>query len=627
MSLPTPKNILEVVFNPTYCHLQIVAKTLFMMPKVTQPCINPYDDPSHLKKRAQKGLRMIQDDTIVNGRLAVSNFNWSNVSRENFICAKCRLKLTRDADRIRTLANVQNALAVYNQQVQANVARDSPQPSSSYAPSAPPLPVEVNPAQDNIETAGISNIPGSSSNNSNGAAENQPAALYPALPEPTTSGIAQPEPTNPNPSSPNVSSNSSRTSNTMTVTTPGSRALSDSTSTSEQSSVVFHAKKRAADLNKSLEMIGASPVVPSDSRKRARISRKFLQFQQFATKALNKFSKLAPGSIQKSKQNCRYCNTLLNELSGKFHEQNSRTEKYKVLTCIPKRFTVRKIMNVTGCTHYESKLASKLKGKEGAFSWPEYHYGRPLAVEVRDKIIQFYLSDVNSRPSPNSRDVIKVRQEDGSTVLAAKRRILDNLNDLYSRFKEENPDIKVGIAKFAALRPKQCTWPGLTRQHNVCVCEIHQNFIFLLQAVDYKGTVKDFVDNLVCGQQECYLGLCINCPNVNKIEEVLQNCQAEGDVTFAQWTHTDSIEIRKLILSAEDFKKTFIDYVPKILEHEYVYREQSKYIRKIKTDFFKNEGAISIQVDFAQNYSCVAQNSTQVILIPPYQLLVVSCFN
>lgn len=91
-----------------------------------------------------------------------------------------------------------------------------------------------------------------------------------------------------------------------------------------------------------------------------------------------------------------------------------------------------------------------------------------------------------------------------------------------------------------------------------------------------------------------------------------KNISADSDVSFMQWSHTDSIDLRRVTVSKEDFVKIIYDYVPRIVEHDFIYREQSKYISIIKTLFLKSKQALCEQVDFSQNFTCVAQNSSQV---------------
>ena len=81
---------------------------------------------------------------------------------------------------------------------------------------------------------------------------------------------------------------------------------------------------------------------------------------------------------------------------------------------------------------------------------------------------------------PGMKDVISVRQSDGTRERLQKRLLLLNLNELYQSFKEEHPQLQVGFTKFSLLRPLNCILAGSSGTHSVCVCLYHQNVKLLL---------------------------------------------------------------------------------------------------------------------------------------------------
>ena len=62
-----------------------------------------------------------------------------------------------------------------------------------------------------------------------------------------------------------------------------------------------------------------------------------------------------------------------------------------------------------------------------------------------------------------------------------KRLVLGNLKEVYQRFKEKNPNIKIGFSKFAMLRPKECVLAGASGTHSASVCTIHNNGKLMIQ--------------------------------------------------------------------------------------------------------------------------------------------------
>lgn len=75
---------------------------------------------------------------------------------------------------------------------------------------------------------------------------------------------------------------------------------------------------------------------------------------------------------------------------------------------------------------------------------------------------------------------------------------------------------------------------------------------------------------------------------------------------------TDSTEIKDVTLNTDDFLEKFLDYVPRMLEHHYINKKQTAYLKYLRDTKIKESGAITVQVDFAQNYNFVVQNAVQV---------------
>ena len=74
-----------------------------------------------------------------------------------------------------------------------------------------------------------------------------------------------------------------------------------------------------------------------------------------------------------------------------------------------------------------------------------------------------------------------------------KRLILMNLNELYSIFKKDHPDISMGISKFCELRSKNCITVGSQGSHSVCVCKIHQNVKLMISALPLNDNLHTMI--------------------------------------------------------------------------------------------------------------------------------------
>jgi len=227
----------------------------------------------------------------------------------------------------------------------------------------------------------------------------------------------------------------------------------------------------------------------------------------------------------------------------------------------------------------------------------------------------FYLSHDSSRISPRSDDVVWVKLPGGGKERKAKQRILFNLNDLYYGFKDKYPNVQISCTTFLNLRPENCVWPGRRGFHVTCICEIHQNFEFMFEALRIDETLETFVRKLVCvdRRMECYFGLCSDCPDAEYLNSCYANISDDEDIEYYQWTHTDSTDLKKVVVSSSIFKENFEKALTKYITHDFVFRKQSEFLRHLKQENLKAENALMIQVDFAQNFSFVIQKAIQVM--------------
>ena len=130
---------------------------------------------------------------------------------------------------------------------------------------------------------------------------------------------------------------------------------------------------------------------------------------------------------------------------------------------------------------YMARKCKQLVRDKGILSRPDPKPGPSLPSETVQIISNFYQSDEISRVMPGKKDFISVKHE-GRRVHTQKRLILSNLKEVYHAFKDAYPDKKVGISKFADLRPQHCILAGASGTHSVsraCVCTIHQNMMLM----------------------------------------------------------------------------------------------------------------------------------------------------
>ena len=102
-------------------------------------------------------------------------------------------------------------------------------------------------------------------------------------------------------------------------------------------------------------------------------------------------------------------------------------------------------------------------------------------------------------------------------------KILCNLQELYSAFKEKHSNVNIGFSKFCALRTKWCVLPGPKMTHSVCAWSAHQNFMMLVDAMDWDLTYKDLIKKIVCNTEsnKCIMHQCGSCPGTATLKEFL----------------------------------------------------------------------------------------------------------
>lgn len=98
------------------------------------------------------------------------------------------------------------------------------------------------------------------------------------------------------------------------------------------------------------------------------------------------------------------------------------------------------------------------------------------------------------------------------------RYMLMSLREAYEQFCNTYSDVKIGVSKFADLRPKHIR---LFDQipHNVCVCIYHENVRLLLNALktftNLSTEFSSFINQIVCNPSEkaCMYSECEDCHN------------------------------------------------------------------------------------------------------------------
>lgn len=324
---------------------------------------------------------------------------------------------------------------------------------------------------------------------------------------------------------------------------------------------------------------------------------------------------------------------ILKQLKEKFnHPSTSTSMKTMILTIAPTSWSENKLAEEFGTSRRQARKAKQLVNQFGILSSPNPRGGRKLPAETENLVQDFYLREDISRIMPGKKDFISVKLDDGKRTHIQKQLLLCNIDELYQRFKDEYPNIKVGLTKFFTLRPKQCILAGDSGTHMVCVCTYHQNVKLMLNGGDIANltagsamqlsSYKDCLRQMMCPNPTltCHLMTtktppnerCNSCPGLSAIREHLKIQFDNNQVTevqFEKWDGTDRYTISTRLLSSDSFVDELCDALDLLKPHAYIAEQQAVYFKTLKETI--DEGQILVQCDFAENYSFIVQDAAQ----------------
>ena len=233
-----------------------------------------------------------------------------------------------------------------------------------------------------------------------------------------------------------------------------------------------------------------------------------------------------------------------------------------------------------------------------------------------DLVHNFYERNDISRQAPGRRDVITVREGKGKKGKKIQARHLTSILETHALFCKEYPDVKVGKSKFAELRPKHVQLSSKL-PHNVCLCKYHENFIMAINALHKASSScpsysHELPERFLCSEPKraCWMNECNSCKDGAGFRRIMNY-----DTADAQWYVWKTAEDNRLMKAVEEgTTHDLVDYIcslmPQFLEHTYIKRHQASEYQTCKERATNNtdpEEAL-IQVDFSENYTCVAQD-------------------
>jgi hypothetical protein len=308
----------------------------------------------------------------------------------------------------------------------------------------------------------------------------------------------------------------------------------------------------------------------------------------------------------------------LKERCNYLKNKNAYVEILSTLTLAPISWSIEKTSTFFNVTEHQIKRSRMLKKEKGILGIPDKHFHRTISEEEKKIVTDFYLNDKYSRMQPGMKDVVSVKVVPGEKkIKLQKKLLLLNIDELYAKYKDYcvaklcmKP---CGKSKFYELRPKNVIEVGASGAHNECVCEKHENVKLMIDAISHDCEKLLLMDKLVCdvSNPECMLNRCDKCLGnqqlMSHVEKIVT--QHQGPVKFKQWESTDRNILLDKEMSLNEFINLLVDKVDKLTTHHFISKKQSKYIKELKENLPEN--VCLLHGDFSQNYSMIAQNSTQ----------------
>ena len=210
-------------------------------------------------------------------------------------------------------------------------------------------------------------------------------------------------------------------------------------------------------------------------------------------------------------------------------------------------------------------------------------------------IKSFMLRPDNSVEMPGKRDVIKV----GKCKLQ-KHNLTDTLDNLYKKYKAEQPHRKVSIDVFRKCRPKNCI-PVMFVNRKLCLCKKHQNFALKARAARSLGLGFAQSPDKFCEDM-----------SVDEVTERLSMIKNVRVVKFERWEKEDVVygkdtdksssrnHLAKKEEPFEQFCAGFIQEMNEFKMHASRVAGQYAAIQELKQRLPVNHA--TIQMDFAENF-------------------------
>lgn len=300
---------------------------------------------------------------------------------------------------------------------------------------------------------------------------------------------------------------------------------------------------------------------------------------------------LSPRPVpQVIKRKLVFANALMQEVRQSTSEDKAKRKAAPTILAgskILQRYRLlRQLKKETGLS--KRSLQNKAKAQENRVT--------TIRRQITEKVVEFLSRDDNSRMMPGKADY---KKHEG--VKIQKRYLNDYLDNLYAKFKAENPEIKISRSLFCKVRPSYILTTSFTSR-NTCLCQRHQNVALKLRCLKAMGIKVHTSPDAFMKHDEN-----------NSIDDELQS-KCEPKVKYSQWKRVDvegkkKMRIVQIEVDKADFIKIFKKEITEFEAHAERVKAQYGQLKELKSNL--PEGHMIVQMDFAENYTCQSVEEVQ----------------
>lgn len=249
-------------------------------------------------------------------------------------------------------------------------------------------------------------------------------------------------------------------------------------------------------------------------------------------------------------------------------------------------------------------------------------HGNGIPDDIMSKVKEFYLSEDISIVMPGKADVIAVKSQDGVKTTEQKHHLNMTVMEAFQSFKAKYSDINIQKSKFSELRPKNVLLSS-KMPHNVCVCRYHGNIVLLLESLHRTCpsiplySRNEFLSSYVCdiSNEMCMSNNCAKCKDSKLFTEKISDLSNIDDsIHWHQWDTDHNNYVIKALCegTVRDAINELCAQMPKFLWHAFIKDKQaSSYSDDKEIAQLLDSSSCLLQMDFAENYSCLFQDEIQ----------------